>query len=150
MLYTAFIQDCVELILTMMMPNVQSVTIDSYRDLLGGALELPEWLEPLVKALYFMQYFSGEMKLSRDILREIHSETVLTTSYLDSIIILQGIPSSNLGEDGQPLYLESLLRSEILTIVAKHGARVLQPATDLVFSETLNAAALLIDQFDPM
>lgn len=92
MLYTAFVQDCVELLLTMMMPNVQSITIDSYRDLLGGAFELPDWIEPLVKALYFMQYFSGEMKLSRDILREIHNETVLTTTYLDSIIILQGIP----------------------------------------------------------
>ena len=104
MLYTAFVQDCVELLLTMMMPNVPDCTMSSYRDLLGGAFELPDWLEPLVKALYFMQYFSGEMKLSRDILREIHSETVLTGSNLDSIIIIQGIPQ------GGALYPESLLR----------------------------------------
>ena len=93
MLYTAFVQDCVELILTMMMPNVPGSTMESYKDLLGGAFELPEWLEPLVKALYFMQYFSGEMKLSRDILKEIHSETVIAGSNLDSIIIMSGIPS---------------------------------------------------------
>jgi hypothetical protein len=52
----------------------------SYKELLqeveGGSFEVPEWLQPLIKALYFMQYFSGEMKLSEDILKEIHAETL--------------------------------------------------------------------------
>ena len=73
-LYSAFIQDSVELLLSLMMPAVQNITLKSYKDLLQD-IEVPEWAQPLIKALYFMQYFSGEMKLSEDILKEIHSET---------------------------------------------------------------------------
>lgn len=60
--------------LSLMMPTVQNITLKSYKDLLQD-LDIPEWAQSLVKALYFMQYFSGEMKLSEDILKEIHSET---------------------------------------------------------------------------
>ena len=79
----------------MMMPSTsKSVSMTSYKDLYDATqFEMPEWLSPLIKALYFMQYFSGEMALSRDILREIHAETQPLDSCLDQIIVLKGIPS---------------------------------------------------------
>lgn len=83
-LYTAFVQDCVELILIMMMPTVKGASLESFKDLVQGkGIEIPDWLHPLIKALYFMQYFSGEMTLSRDVQTEIHNETKLTLSQLD-------------------------------------------------------------------
>ncbi len=73
-----------------------------------------------------MQYFSGEMKLSEDILKEIHSETKPEISQLDQIIIIQGVPST---------FTKDLLLPEIFKVVTKHGVRILQPSRDITFSE---------------
>jgi len=52
-----------------------------------------------------MQYFSGEMKLSKDILKEIYDETKPQLSSLNQIIVLQGIPSGAKREDDPSLAL---------------------------------------------
>jgi hypothetical protein len=67
----------------MMPTSGRGLVLSSFQDLLPSAFEMPEWLIPLIKALYFMQYFSGEMALPRDILQEIYKETIPLTSCLD-------------------------------------------------------------------
>lgn len=71
-LYPAFVQDCVEFILTLMMPINKSQRLKSYKDLLQN-LEMPDWLPPLIKSLYFMQFFGEDLTLlPTDLLTEIH------------------------------------------------------------------------------
>jgi hypothetical protein len=51
----------VELILTIMLPIGKNVRIDSYKDLIDSSkLQMPDWMEPLLKVSYFMHYFSSE------------------------------------------------------------------------------------------
>ena len=150
-LYTAFMQDCVELLLIMMMPSTsKSVSMTSYKDLYDATqFEMPEWLSPLIKALYFMQYFSGEMALSRDILREIHAETQPLDSCLDQIIILKGIPSQKNAE-GEPNYSRELIKEEIIKLVKKHGARILNLESDIKFSDDSEQVVIILDGLEHM
>lgn len=134
----------------MMMPSVQGVNIESFKDLIGGGFEIPEWIHPLIKALYFMQYFSGEMTLSKDILKEIHDETKFTLSTLDQILVIQGFPTDAKDEKGEPLYTKELIKSEIVKIIQKHGVRVLKPLEDIVFSENGDSVVVILDGIDHM
>jgi hypothetical protein len=62
-----------------MMPTFKEIRIHSYKDLLDvNKLSMPEWIEPLIKVSYFMHYFSGEIPLPIQALKEIHDETKLT------------------------------------------------------------------------
>ena len=128
-----------ELIIAMMMPGKQ-VRIDSYKDLFDSSkLELPEWLQPLIKASYFMHFFSGEMPLSLDILKEIHSETKLTHSQLDKILVIKGIPAT---------CSRDWVRQQIMAVLSKFGARVLNPEKEVLVYE--DKAVVILDGFDHM
>jgi hypothetical protein len=107
-----------------------------------NSIEFPEWAQPLVKALYFMQYFSSEMRLSEDILKEIHAETKPEVSQLDQIIVIQGIPSTSEDFNKEELYYE------LVKVIAKHGVRVLQPAKDIIFSPSMDQIAIIVDGID--
>jgi len=69
-------------LLTAMMPT-KATPLKSFSDLLPAGFEMPQWMSPLIKALYFMQYFGGEMALPTDVLLEIYNETRPATSGLD-------------------------------------------------------------------
>lgn len=65
-----------------MMPTM-ATPLASFTDLLPPGFEMPQWMSPLIKALYFMQYFGGEMALPKDVLLEIYNETRPSASGLD-------------------------------------------------------------------
>ena len=53
-------------------------------------------------------------------------------------------------EDGQLLYPREVLLTEIVKLLSKHGARVLNPATDIIFSESNSQVVLILDGVDHM
>jgi hypothetical protein len=68
-LYSSFVQNCVELILTIMLPTYEGVQITSYRDLINEKrLSMPDWIEPLIKVAYFLHFFSNETPLPIEII----------------------------------------------------------------------------------
>ena len=62
MLYGSFVQDCVEFLMTIVIPVNKQHVLKSYKDLIDikedHLKELREWLDPLMKASLFMHYFN--------------------------------------------------------------------------------------------
>ncbi|CDW79829.1 hect domain and rcc1-like domain-containing protein [Stylonychia lemnae] len=144
-LYPAFVQDCVELILTIMMPVDKNVRVDSYKDLIdANKLSMPDWIKPLIKVSNIMHYFSSEVKLSVEILKEIYNDTKLNHQQLDQILVLQGIPND------QDKYPRQWIRSQIISILEKHGVRILNPSRDIILQLEDKQAVIIADGFDHM
>eukprot|EP00347_Sterkiella_histriomuscorum_P020695 403336831 len=143
-LFPAFVQDCVELIITIMLPSKRHLRIQSFKDLIdANKLALPDWIQPLIKVAYLMHYFSSEMPLSVDLLKEIYSQTQLTHSQLDQIMIVQNIPTD------EEKYPKSFIKEKFLEVMKKHGARILNPSTDIIFVKS-DSAVIIVDGFDHM
>ena len=76
MLYSAFIQDSLEFLMTIAIPIDKYTKLNSYKDLLNfkeikaeSLKELQEWLDPLIKTSQFMHFFNNEVhSLPQDIL----------------------------------------------------------------------------------
>jgi len=97
-LYSSFIQDSVEFLMTVVIPTDKHVQLKSYKDILvitGKHLsDLKEWLDPLMKTTMFMHYFNNEIKsLPFDLLQEIHDQTKLEKHQsLDHILLIDKVP----------------------------------------------------------
>jgi hypothetical protein len=63
---------------------------------------------------------------------------------------VQGIPAQEKDLEGNHLYPQSLIRAEILKLVIKHGGRILNPKTDLIFSESSDRVIVILDGFEPL
>lgn len=140
MLYGSFVQDCVEFLMTIVIPVNKQHVLKSYKDLIDikedHLKELREWLDPLMKASLFMHYFNNEIDyLPHDLLQEIHSQTRLSGHLaLDHILSLDHVPRDPV------LYPKEWLRSQIVALCKKHHARLLNPLRDIYFEETTYAS----------
>lgn len=58
------------------MPTCKDVRVESYTEILNkNVLNIPEWLDPLVKASYFMHAFNQETLLPKEIMKEVFDDT---------------------------------------------------------------------------
>lgn len=48
------------------------------------------------------------------------------------------------------MYSNDLIKQEVIKIVAKHGGRIIDPANDMVFSETADTLVVILDGIDHM
>lgn len=80
LLCSAFLQDSVEFLMTLVVPLDPHAELASWSDLLtvqpSHLSGLKAWLDPLMKTSLFMHFFNDEVKsLPCDLLREIHDQT---------------------------------------------------------------------------
>jgi hypothetical protein len=98
MLYSSFIQDGIELLMTVVVPTNKYIVMDSYKEIInieGSHLkDLKEWLDPFIKTSLFMHYFNDEIEcLPFDLLQEIHEQTRLETHQpMDNILVIDKVP----------------------------------------------------------
>jgi hypothetical protein len=104
-LYSSFIQDGLEFLMTLVIPIDRRSRLNSYKDLLsvkGEHLrELHNWLDPLMKTSMFMHFFNNELHcLPLDLLGEIHDQTKLQSHQAaDHVLVIGRVPR---GEDKFP------------------------------------------------
>jgi hypothetical protein len=132
-----------------MMPTSSTIRVDSYKSLLdSNKLTMPEWIEPLLKVAYFMHYFNAEAQLPLEILKEVHDQTKLDNLTLDHILVLSGIPTV-LDDSGMPKYSEAWMREQIISVITKHGARLLNPESDIKFPQP-DSVVIILDGYDSL
>lgn len=64
--------------------------------------------------------------------------------------MVQGIPISKVDEKGLALYTKEIIYAEIVLLLVKHGARIINPSTDIIFSPSNESVVLIIDGIDHM
>jgi len=64
--------------------------------------------------------------------------------------VVQGIPISKVDEKGVALYTKEIIYAEIVLLLVKHGARIINPSTDIIFSPSNESVVLIIDGIDHM
>ena len=135
MLYSSFIQDSLELLMTLVVPIDERARLGSYKDLLSvreaHLAALQAWLDPLLKASLFMHFFNNELHcLPDDLLQEIHDQTRLESHRaLDHVLVIDRVPR---GEEAFPV---AWLRAQVVALCQKHHARILNPERDIAFVE---------------
>ena len=135
MLYSSFIQDSLEFLMTLVIPMNKRSRLSSYKDLLrikGEHLrELECWLDPLMKTTMFMHFFNNELEcLPLDLLREIHDQTKLQSHQAaDHVLVIGRVPR------GEAQFTEAWLRAQVVGLCQKHHARLLNPDLDVHFEE---------------
>jgi len=141
MLYSSFIQDSLEFLMTLVIPIDKGSHLNSYKDLLSinaePLRELQIWLEPLMKTSMFMHFFNNELHcLPLDLLREIHDQTKLQSHHaVDQVLVIDRVPR------GEEKFPEAWLRGQVLELCRKHHARILNPEKDIHFEEDEYEAA---------
>lgn len=64
--------------------------------------------------------------------------------------MLQGIPCDQKNEEGARLYSNDFIKAEVIKIITKHGGRIIDPSTDMVFSDHPDTLVVLLDGIDHM
>ena len=135
LLYSSFLQDTVEFLMTAIIPVKRDAVLKSYQDILnikeGFLGDLTDWLDPLLKTSLFLHYFNDELSsLPLDLLKEVHDQTRLEKHQgLDHVLLLDKVPFD------ESLYPKAWLREQIVEMCVKHRARILNPARDIHFEE---------------
>lgn len=127
LLYSSFLQDSVEFLMTLVIPINPHSELKSYKDILDikekYLSDLRNWLDPLMKTSIFMHYFNNEIKcLPFDLLQEIHDQTKLSRHRsLDHILLINKVPLD------EAKYPKAWLIDQIIGMCKKHHARILDP-----------------------
>ena len=146
MLYGSFVQDCVEFLMTIVIPVNKQHVLKSYKDLIDikedHLKELREWLDPLMKASLFMHYFNNEIDyLPHDLLQEIHSQTRLSGHLALDHILSLGILVLNL-VNGLCLFVERFHRLGIVRVYFDRAVIYLAHGLDLHIIAPLSMRSL--------
>ena len=135
MLYSSYIQDSLEFLMTIVIPIDKQSRLNSYKDLLSIKAEhlgeLREWLDPLMKTSLFMHFFNNELhSLPLDLLQEIHDQTKLQSyQAVDHVLVIDRVPR------GEARFPEAWLRRQVVELCQKHHARILNPEKDIHFEK---------------
>ena len=62
---------------------------------------------------------------------------------MDQILVIQGLPNK------PELYSREFIRDKFIDTIKNHGARILNPSTDIIFVND-DSAVIIIDGFDHM
>ena len=117
-----------------MVPTEATLSLKSHEDLLPRRKDdnkpifsLPEWLEPLIKASYFLHFFREEMVLPADILQEIFSNLVEkeNKAVMDNIVVIRKIPKAD------EAYSKKWIVEHIFDLLKKHKAIVQDAERDI-------------------
>lgn len=80
--------------MSLMIPTQKGIEIESEQDLMpkDSGFTMPDWISPLIKVSFYLNFFRGEANLPNKLLKEIFDETRLDGEHMDSIFVIKKIP----------------------------------------------------------